>query len=275
MKWTELVPSEFKNMIQDGRICVLPVGALERHGEHIPFGCDLDVVETIAAEAAVRTPAVVFPGYFLAQVHEAACFSGTVNLPAHLTIEVLSHLLDSIAANGFKKILILNGHGGNQAFLDYFSMSQLDEPRDYVLYWANAYHIADQDKDEQFNSLWESDELGHACEMETSIYMACCPDKTRMDLADLEQVRQPVKAKNRLAHLQKTGVHNAHWWYADYPQNVVESPGLASLAKGEKALELMIESTAEKIKAVQDDRETPRLQKEFLDKVIQKGKGSN
>lgn len=268
MKWTELVPSEFKRLINEGAVCVVPMGSLERHGEHIPFGCDMVVAETIAALAAKITPAVVFPGYYLAQVHEAACFTGTVNLPKAMAVQVLSHVLDGIAANGFKKIVILNGHGGNSHFLEYFSMSQLDEPRDYVLYVINAMSTATEEEEKAFNSLWETKPLGHACELETSIYMACRPGLTRLDLAPAE----PVLPKNRFGHLRPKGIHNAHWWYADYPENVVGDPAKATEEKGKQALEIMVNCTARALKIIMDDQEAPRLQQEFLERVNSKGK---
>ena len=267
MKWRELVPQDFERMVRDGAVCVVPMGSLERHGEHIPFGCDLDVAEEIAIRAAEITPAVVFPGYFLAQVHEAACFTGTVNLPQTLAIEVLAHVLDGIAANGFKKIVIANGHGGNRHFLDYFCMSQLDRPRDYVLYVIESDSAMTDDEKQTMNQLWESDELGHACELETSIYMACRPGLVRLDLAG----ETPIHALHRFDHLRKIGIHNAHWWYADYPQNVLGSPYLATQEKGEAAVALMVRATARALRIITDDQEAPRLQAEFLARVQTKG----
>jgi creatinine amidohydrolase len=268
MKWTELVPSEFKRLAGEEGQCVVPMGSLERHGEHIPFGCDVVVAETIAEKAAEITPAVVFPGYFLAQVHEAACFTGTVNLPQALAIEVLAQVLKGIAANGFKKIAILNGHGGNRHFLEYFAMSQLDEPREYVLYIVDPSGAMTAEEKKVFNGLWETAPLGHACEEETSIYIACRPGLVRLDLVP----GAPVLPENRFAHLRSLGIHNALWWYADYPQNVIGVPGKASQEKGEKALDLLVKSAARALQAVKDDTVAPALQKEFLERVSGKGK---
>lgn len=268
MKWIDLVPSDFDRMAREDSVCVVPMGSLERHGEHIPFGCDMVVAETIAALAAELTPAVVFPGYFLAQVHEAACFTGTVNLPKSLALEVLAKVLDGIAANGFRKIVILNGHGGNLAFLDYFAMSQLDEPREYVLYIVSAMETMNAIEDTLFNNLWQTPPLGHACEKETSIYMACRPGLVRLELA----ADEPVLPLRRFAHLQAQGIFNAHWWYADYPEHVVGSIRQASLEKGQKALEIMVTSTARALQTIKDDTAAPALQKEFLEKVLNKAK---
>lgn len=267
MKWIDLVPSEFDRFVREGRVCVVPMGSLERHGEHIPFGCDLVVAETVAARAAEITPAVVFPGYFLAQVHEAACFTGTVNLPKAMALEALAKVLDGIAANGFKKIVILNAHGGNTHFLDYFAMSQLDEHRKYVLYVVQAFGAMNEEERQAMGGLWETEPLGHACEMETSIYMACRPGQVRLDLAPESSV-EPLK---RFAHLRESGIHNAHWWYADYPQNVVGYPRAATEEKGKKALDIMTAAAARALQTAQDDETAPALQKEFLERLKSKG----
>ncbi len=267
MKWIDLVPSEFARLVRETDLCVVPMGSLERHGEHLPFGCDLVVAERIAELAAQREPCVVFPGYFLAQVHEAACFTGTVNLPQALAVEVLAEVLDGIAANGFGKILILNGHGGNSHFLNYFAMSQLDRPRAYTLYTADCFSGMIPEEQAEHDALWETEPLGHACEWETSVFMACHPGTTRLDLAGTE----PVLAGHRLDHLKQAGVHSPLWWYADWPQNVVGLPAAATEEKGKKAVELMAGAVSRAIAAVKADTVAPALQREFLQRVAEKG----
>jgi creatinine amidohydrolase len=266
MKWVDLVPSDFERLAREEGLCVLPMGSLERHGEHIPFGCDLAVAETIAERAAERTPSVVFPGWYLAQVHEAACFTGTVNLPQAMAVDVLSRLLDGIARNGFRKIAILSCHGGNGAFLDYFCMSQLDEERAYALYLVNPFGAMSTEETQGLSRLWTTEIHGHADEMETSIYMACRPGQARLELAG-----GPVKPLGRFSHLRPKGIHNAHWWYADFPGNVTGTPSAATEEKGRKALDVLVAATARALQAVKDDTAAPALQKEFMERVRSKG----
>ncbi len=267
MRWEHLVPSEFKKAVKETGLCIVPLGSLERHGEHLPFGCDMIISETIANLAAEIEPAVVFPPQFLGQVHEAAVFSGTVNYPKAFAIEAFSHLLDSIAANGFKKILVVNSHGGNIHFLDYFAMSRLDEETSYDLYTTFVGGGMTSEEWARYNALWESDTLGHACEAETSLFMACCPGKTRLDLTDEESV-EPL---GRFKHLRGNGIHNALWWYAEFPENVVGQPRLASIEKGQVALDLYVKALARQIKIIKEDTEAARLQAEFSEKVLHKG----
>lgn len=269
MKWVELVPSEFERLAREESLCVVPMGSLERHGEHIPFGCDMVIAETLCEMAAKKTPCVVFPGYFLGQVHEAACFTGTVNLPQALAVEVLSKVLQGIAENGFTKIAIVNGHGGNSHFLEYFSMSQMDEERSYVLYVINLYHALNEQEEKDLARLWETPIFGHADELETSLYMACRPGLTRLDLAAEGQ----TLPSGRFDHLRPRGIHNAHWWYADFPQNVTGAPRAATEEKGRKALEIMATAVARGLKIIKDDQTAPMLQNEFMKRMKGKAKG--
>ncbi|MBM7581538.1 creatinine amidohydrolase [Caldicoprobacter guelmensis] len=269
MRWEYLVPRDFKRAVEEHGLCIVPTGSLERHGEHLPFGCDMIITHTIACRAAEIEPAVVFPPYFMMQVHEAACFTGTVNFPQAFAIEALSLLLKSIASNGFKKILIVNGHGGNRHMLDYFAMSRLDEPTDYILYYTNIGEGLTSEERARINSLWETDVMGHACEMETSLFMACCPGKAKLEYAPQNTV-EPLR---RFKHLWEHGVHNALWWYADYPENVVGNASYASEEKGKVVLDIYVAALARAIKAVKEDKEAPRLQAEFTHRMKNKGTG--
>ncbi len=267
MRWIDLVPSALEQLAREEGLCVVPMGSLERHGEHLPLGCDLAIAETIAEQASARAPCVVFPGYFLAQVHEAACFTGTVNLPQATAVQVLARVLDGIAGNGFRKIAILNCHGGNTDFLHYFSMSQLDEERGYVLYVVNPFAAMTEGEQSTFNELWETGTFWHADEMETSLFMACRPGFVRMDLAG----RDATLPRGRFSHLRPRGIHNALWWYADFPENVTGTPAAASEAKGRKALEVLVGAAARSLETIKADEAAPALQREFLQRVRNKG----
>lgn len=268
MRWEHAVPKDFQNAVKETGLCIVPVGSLERHGEHLPYGCDMIISHTVACKAAELEPAVVFPPYFMMQVHEAACFAGTVNYPPAFALEAFGLMLSSIAANGFQKILVVNGHGGNNHMLDYFAMSRLDGPIDYQFYHTFVGEGLTEEERARERGLWESDFGGHACEMETSLYMACQPGTVKLEYAP----EQPVRPLGRFEHLKEKGVHNALWWYADYPENVVGAPKLATEEKGRAVLDLYAASLARAIRAVKEDAEAPRLQGEFTKRVREKGR---
>jgi creatinine amidohydrolase len=113
-RWDELTASDWpKALERSGRTCILPIGILEKHGPHAPIGSDLIQVREWAARATKKEYAVVFPDYFYGQINEARHQPGTFALPERVVWDLLESTCDEIARNGFDKILIINGHGGN------------------------------------------------------------------------------------------------------------------------------------------------------------------
>ena len=115
-RWDELVASDWpKALERSAQTCILPIGILEKHGPHAPIGSDLIHVREWAARATKKEYAVVFPDYFYGQIYEARHQPGTFALPSKLILELLDATCAEIARNGFKKIVIINGHGGKSA----------------------------------------------------------------------------------------------------------------------------------------------------------------
>jgi creatinine amidohydrolase len=250
VRWELLTPADFKALARKEKLCVLPMGSLERHGEHLPFGTVGLTAQTIAVRAAEREPCVVFPPYWFGQLHEAACFTGTVNFNQRLLLEILEALLDQIAQNGFEKIFILSGHGGNTNFLQYFAMSQCDREVDYTLYVGTA-------QGERLRAFpWESGG-GHADERETSMMLAIAPEAVKMEY---QQYPEPIEPLHDTTSL---GVYTGYWWYAKYPEHVAGSPSLGSREKGERALEAAAADVADMLGKIKADTLTPALRQEF------------
>src|SRR5881227_3557987 len=131
----ELTAGDFRSAIQQSQgTCLLPFGILEKHGPHLPLGTDLLNVRYATLHAAEQEYAVVFPEYFVGQIFEAKHEPGTIAYSRDLQLKMLQETTDEMARNGCKKVLIVNGHGGNENLLPYFAQTQLDKPHDYVLY---------------------------------------------------------------------------------------------------------------------------------------------
>ena len=94
-------------------MCIIALGVVEKHSEHLPLGTDFLNGHKIACLAAEREPAVVFPPFYFGQIYEARCFPGTITLKPTLLMELIQGVLDEIGRNGFRKIILLNAHGGN------------------------------------------------------------------------------------------------------------------------------------------------------------------
>lgn len=265
VRWEHLTPPEFEKLAREEKLCILPMGSLERHGEHLPFGTDALTAHHIACLAAQKEPCVVFPPYWFGQVHEAACFSGTVNFPAPLLLQMLETLIDQIAANGFKKVMIVNVHGGNNGMLSYFLMTQNDREVDYTLYCTSAL-AGEWTKDMAY--LWDTDKGGHADECETSLMMAITPDAVKLDQQRFEE---PILPQHRFDGIK--GVQTGMWWYDMYPEHVSGTPTAATREKGEAYIQAAAEDLACRIKAVKEDTVGPELQQEFYARMRELRKG--
>src|SRR5437867_10897264 len=135
VKWEELTAGDFRDAIQQAKgTCLLPFGILEKHGPHLPLGTDLLNVRYASLHAAEQEYAVVFPEYYFGQIFEAKHEPGTVAYSMELQMQLLQETTDEMACNGCKKIIIVNGHGGNEHLLPFFAQSQLEKPHDYVVY---------------------------------------------------------------------------------------------------------------------------------------------
>ena len=116
-----------------GGVCVIPLGIIEKHGPHLPLGSDLFESREIAFQAAAKEYAIVFPPYFTGQIFEARHQPGTISYSNDLMWKMLEETCRELSRNGLKKIILMNGHGGNTSFLQYFCQSQLAGPKDYIV----------------------------------------------------------------------------------------------------------------------------------------------
>ena len=263
MQWEELTAPEFAAAVKDTGVCVLSVGCLEKHFDHLPLGTDFLNAHKICCLAAEAEPAVVFPPYYFGQINEARCFPGTVAVPASLTLKMLWAVCDEIARNGFRKIIIYNGHGGNTHMLNYACQATLSQRKGYAIFipagrlWPG---LAQQDRQAQWNALLETPVHGHACECETSISLANHPHLVKMD-AIAGRKADPL---GRLDHIPPGRVSGR--WYSDHPDHYAGDATAATAEKGLKLRQLAVDSLAEYIKAVKNDSAALELLSEFHDR---------
>src|SRR5579883_3019488 len=177
-KWEELTAGEFRDAIAKSQgTCLLPFGILEKHGPHLPMGTYLLNVRYVAEHAAQQEYAVIFPQYYFGQISEARHEAGTIAYNAELQMKLLQATTDEMARNGCKKVLIVNGHGGNENLLPYFAQTQLDSPHDYVVYVQWGHEPTKKVGAEKQGPDW------HAGETETSNMLVTRPDLVHIDRA--------------------------------------------------------------------------------------------
>ena len=267
MNWEELTAPQFVDAVESCEgVCLLPLGVIEKHGSHLPLGTDLYLARGIATQAAELEPAIVFPPYFFTQIYEARHTPGTIGIESQVMYDLLQTVCDEIARNGLKKIILVNGHGGNRYLLPHFIMLQLEQPKDYVVYLLQPDDWA---RDEEFvRSYTEMSESKirneHAGEMETSMVMAVRPDLVDRSMLPSDE----GLAQERLSHLAAAKVYTAIGWYADFPNHYAGEGEYGTAAKGEFVMDHVAGRLAEIIRLVKDDSVSQALQDEFFARLV-------
>lgn len=261
-KWDELTASEWDEaMVKSDSTCILPMGILEKHGPHMPMGSDIIAARNYALAAAKKEYAVVFPEYYFGQIYEAKHLPGTFALPSELVWDLLQATVDEIGRNGFKKIILVNGHGGNNNLLPYFVQSQLESEKDYVVYLYTPQ--TDSEFAQKVRKMRKSDPSYdmHAGEGESSIITHLRPDLVKKETADNESGED--QARLDLPGNLYTGI----WWYARFPNHYAGEGSAATAELGKLLFEHRVEDLARAVRTVKNDTKTPAVQREFFNRV--------
>lgn len=254
-KWEELTGPDFIQAIRQAQgVCLLPFGIIEKHGPHLPLGTDLLDVRYAAMNAVQQEYAVVFPEYYFGQIFEAQHQPGTVaySLPTQLTL--LQETVKEMARNGCKKVVIVNGHGGNEHLLPLFAQAQLSTPRDYVVYVFGIPH-----ENLPGRPAMKTQMDMHGGEAETSHMMIARPDLVHMDRATQESGAD--QKRDPLPDTLYTGI----WWYARFPNHYSGEGAAGNKELGDFDQKAWARLIAEGIKAVKSDDQSLRLQNQFYE----------
>jgi len=255
--WEELTAADFRDAITRAQgTCLLPFGIMEKHGPHLPLGNDLLNVRYAALHGAEQEYAVVFPEYYFGQIFEAKHEPGTVAYSRGLQLQLLQETTDEMARNGCKKIVIVNGHGGNNSLLPYFAQTQLEAPHDYVVYVQGLARSGPGEPKHRSNPATDM----HAGESETSMSMVARPDLVHLDRAAQESGADQARVK------LPDGLYTGIWWYARFPNHYAGEGAVASRELGEFETKTWIDAIVQTIRAVKADQESLRLQNEFYER---------
>ena len=256
-KWEELTAADFRDAISQSKgVCILPFGILEKHGPHLPLGTDLLNVRYASLHAATTEFAVVFPEYYFGQIFEAKHEPGTIAYSRDLQLKLLQETTDEMARNGCKKILIVNGHGGNESLIPYFAQSQMDKPHDYVVYALMG------ERNRPGGPAKKSTGVDyHAGENETANTMVSHPELVHIDRAKQE-------SGGDQAHIKlPDDVYSGIWWYGRFPDHYSGDGSVARAELGQWNLDGWVGTIVEAVRAIKSDDASLRLQNEFYEKA--------
>lgn len=183
-RYEKLTWPEIEEAVELGKVCIVPCGSVEQHGPHLPLDVDIICPTEIARGAAKQIPGslLILPTVCYGYTGHVMDFPGTVNNDFE---HFMHHVLDitkSLAYHGFKKIMLLNGHGSNMPSLDLVARrTNLETDAECVLAaWWSLLTV-----DGKFMPRWRKSKFpggcSHAGELETSLYLYLDGDNVRKD----------------------------------------------------------------------------------------------
>lgn len=243
IEWRRLRADQLCERAKQDAIVIVPVGSLEQHGPHLPVEVDSLLGETVALRTARLIAAaeqvVVLPMLWSGLSEHHMSFGGTITLDLQTFFNMIRCICESVVRHGFRRIVLLNGHGGNNNALrvcaDELS-PKLEVPIIQFSYW-HAAEIPIAALLERQSSVW------HACEAETSMCMALRPELVAEDRICLaEDNRMP-----EVTDLVGRGIYRWRSSASHSSTGVYGYPSAASREKGEQLLSAISRDLAEKI----------------------------
>lgn len=182
MKW----PDVEKNLkIND--IAVIPVGAMEQHGKHMPFKTDTEIARAVSIRIGKNTKALVIPTIQFGLSTHHMKFPGTITLTNFTFINLITDICDSLIKHGFKNMLIINAHGGNTPLLTEATRSFYQKNRRKTkIYLVQVLSLAQQLIDFNINTF----KKGHSDRREASVMLYLSPETVDLDLVEKKNMLQ-------------------------------------------------------------------------------------
>ena len=177
MSWPDV-----RRAIEEERMVILPVGSTEQHGPQLPLDTDIVNSFEISKSAAERTGNLVAPPLYYGITPHWMGFPGTMSIEYDTWIKFVTQIGQSLARHGFKKLVILNGHGGNSAAIQLAAQNIAESSGGKCTVAAFSYWDVSRD---QVNAIRRSEfgGMGHSCELETSLQLHLRDHLVNMDRA--------------------------------------------------------------------------------------------
>jgi creatinine amidohydrolase len=244
IEWRRLRADQLREKARQNAIVILPVASLEQHGPHLPVEVDSILGETVARRTAAKVadrgqPVLVLPVLWTGLSEHHMSFGGTVTLDNATFGALVEGVIRSVLRHGFKRVVLLNAHGGNENALRAITddlTPRLGVPIVQFTYWyAAAVAIA--------KILETQGGLQHACEAETAMMMAVRPDLVATD-------RIPLAKANTTPDVSDVVGGGVYRWRSIGSRSgsgVIGNPEAATPEKGERLFEAIATALADKL----------------------------
>ena len=240
IEWHRLRAPELRALVEADAIVIVPVGSTEQHGPHLPVQVDARLAAEVAKRAAARIAehqsVVVAPTLWCGLAEHHMAFGATITLDFATFHALIRCVCDSILRHGFRRLALLNGHGGNIKALDVIAGELKRELGMRVVsatYWTVS-GVAQAFKD----ILKMQPGVAHACEAETSMMLALEPD-----LVDRDEMARVEGGTRNLS--VSGGVYRWRGFEEMTESGVIGFPAAASAEKGERLLAAAADGVAE------------------------------
>lgn len=242
-EWMKLTFAELNARAAGGALVIVPVASLEQHGPHLATGVDILCANAVAHRVAQRMLAagrqvVVTPCVWTGLAEHHVAFGGTVTLNYAAFAAVLKGIVGSAARAGFKRVMLLNGHGGNSEAVAVVG-GECQNEFGIAVAAGTYWHLAG---DAFAPILQRQSNVLHACEAETSMVMALLPEAVRMErLAEAHGPHSTRPEGQPAAMIRRRSFKEVS------PSGVIGDARAASAEKGEMLLDAAAERIAEEL----------------------------
>jgi creatinine amidohydrolase len=239
-RYARLTWPEVARLAGEDRVCLIPVATLEDHGHHLPIDADLRIVDEICRRAAEEIPddVVLLPAVPHGYSPHHMDFPGPITIGWDTFTKYLVDVGTSLVHHGFRRILYLNGHGSNQNLVEMAARLVMVQRSEALA--AAAFYLSSPDALRAIDEVRESDRGGmaHACELETSIYLALDPEAVDMDLA-VDESSYP-EGQHAWLDWSDGSLKIMPWWSSFSRTGVQGCPTLATAEKGKALLDAAV-----------------------------------
>jgi creatinine amidohydrolase len=241
MKFHEMTFPQLRQVPRTSTVVIAPIAACEQHSHHLPTFTDTILVTAVAEGVEQRLPrqVLLLPTlWFGASAHHLR-FGATLSAEVDTHITMLCDLLTPLLEDGYQRVLILNGHGGNIDTLRVALRRLQPHYRDRLLTGASYWELAERELAALAQGQRKA--MGHACEFETSMVMALRPDLVRRDEIRDDPLHDDPAFR---------GLYVADDMKQKTDHGAVGFPQLATAEKGKAFLDAAIGRTVETVSAL-------------------------
>lgn len=249
-RWADYTSEAFAALDRERLVAVLPVGAIEQHGPHLPMSVDACVADALAARLIERlpeaSPVLFLPTQAICKSNEHARYPGVLTLSVETLIAVWCEIGACVARAGVRRLVLLNSHGGNVPVMDIVAR-ELRIRHDMLVFCVNWFGLGMPE------GVYDAHELRHgihAGDMETSVMLALDPANVAMEKAEDFRPLSETWAAD-YPHIGLGAGARPGWQIQDlHPKGACGNAAAATAAKGEATLDLAVARLVEVLEQV-------------------------